>query len=500
MKILSEKASRWWPFGVLMVGGFLLFANSFGHQWTFDDYMVLVRNPDIRSWADFFRDSYPGRPLRELTYLLDHTLFGLKPAGYHIQNIFWHGLNAFLLYLVVLRCGGRLWTAWVASLIFLTHPLAVEVVANVSHRKDSLVVAFSLLALLAFARVYDEGRRGWLWLSLALLLTAVAYQGKQTAVGLFPVFLVYDLCVVPAEKRKLRIGRRLAIVLLAGVGTAVVAWYIHLLGDSTFRALIEQGLKVLGPAAGALPGAYFMAVFKALAFMVLRVFWPVDLAVEYTFAPPAAWSDPWVVAGLVVLVSGAALAVACRRRFPLATLALVWMAGFWLPVSNLLYPLSYFAADRYFYAPLLGFAVLGALLVGGLSSRSFALKTATVLAIVGVLGGLSWQQNRVWASEGALYEHAVAVSPSSSKALIGLGMDFLNRNELEEAQALFDRAAQIGDSARPVYLLGLVHERRGEKQLAIRYYKEFLLLDDPRFRKEAIGVRNILRFKYHIPL
>jgi hypothetical protein len=36
-----------------MAGTFLLFANTFGNGWTFDDFPVIVENPDIRSIAGF---------------------------------------------------------------------------------------------------------------------------------------------------------------------------------------------------------------------------------------------------------------------------------------------------------------------------------------------------------------------------------------------------------------------------------------------------------------
>ena len=87
---------RFVPYGLLFVLAFLAYANTFGNGWTYDDFPVIVENPDVRSWAEFLRNSYPGRPLRELTYLFDHALFGLNPAGWHLQQIFWHALNACL--------------------------------------------------------------------------------------------------------------------------------------------------------------------------------------------------------------------------------------------------------------------------------------------------------------------------------------------------------------------------------------------------------------------
>ena len=48
------------PLISFIVAGLLLFIGTFGQKWTYDDHMVIVRNLDIRSLENFFRDTYPG--------------------------------------------------------------------------------------------------------------------------------------------------------------------------------------------------------------------------------------------------------------------------------------------------------------------------------------------------------------------------------------------------------------------------------------------------------
>ena len=127
---------------ILLAVAFAIFANTFGAEWSYDDYPVIVENPDVLSLSNFFANSYPGRPLREVTFLLDHALFGMQPMGWHIQHVFWHGLCAWLVWLLAMRLDFGRTVAWLAALLFLVHPLQVEVVANISHRKESLAVAF----------------------------------------------------------------------------------------------------------------------------------------------------------------------------------------------------------------------------------------------------------------------------------------------------------------------------------------------------------------------
>jgi hypothetical protein len=80
-------------FVIFIVLAYCIFANTFANEWTMDDFPVIVKNHDVQSFHAFLKNSRPGRPLRELTFLLDHAFFGLNPMGYHIQQIFWLGLH-----------------------------------------------------------------------------------------------------------------------------------------------------------------------------------------------------------------------------------------------------------------------------------------------------------------------------------------------------------------------------------------------------------------------
>ena len=144
---------------LLLLAAFALFANTFGAEWNYDDFPVIVDNPDVLSFANFFKDQFPGRPLREFTFVIDHALFGMAPAGWHIQHIFWHAFCAWLLWLLAVRLDFGRTVAWITSLFFLVHPLQVETVANLSHRKESLALVFSLLALLVVVGLIGERGR-----------------------------------------------------------------------------------------------------------------------------------------------------------------------------------------------------------------------------------------------------------------------------------------------------------------------------------------------------
>lgn len=494
---LEKVASPSFVLPFLLAAAFVLYAGTFGHGWTYDDFPVIVENPDVKSWAGFLADSYRGRPLRELTFLLDYSLFGLDPAGYRLQNILWHGLNAGLLFLLALRLGLGRGGAWIAATLFLVHPLQVEVVANISHRKDSLALAFALMSVLAYREAFASGRIRRRWLTGAVLAAAAAFTAKETAIVLPAVWIAWEIAFLPRERRLL--ARPASAVFLAPAAAAA-AWLALPGGAGDFTrkmvGILAMKANHFGPPDVAL---YARTVLKSWSFMASKLLLPLDLAVEYTFDVPASWGDPWVVAGLLLIAAWGGGMFLARRRASILFFGLAWGALFFLPVSNL-WPLSYFAADRYLYAPSAGlFLALAALIGCGRPTRLPFLAAGGVIVVV--LGVLTWRQSAVWASEESLWTHAHRVSPRSSFALNNVGNIHLLKGDLQGARALYGKSVDVNPwNPTAHYNLGTIAEQVGDRRAALEHYRRFLALDDPMFRVQAAQLRERLTRQYGVRL
>lgn len=498
--IISRNWERFLPVLILLGGAYLLFANTFGNAWTLDDLEVIVQNPDIRSLKDFFKNSNPGRPLREVTYIFDYALFGLDPAGYHIQQIFWHGLNAFLVFLLILQLEGGKAVAWITSLLFLVHPVQVEVAAGIANRKDSLALAFSLLSFLSFAESFRPRRRRIGWLILSLLLWLVALFGKQTAVALPLVYMGYELAFVSPPNRWLLKYNKLVLVLLGGVVTFSGVWFFFLGGRSLHLEGIKPLLLKMNVFTDWREGLYFLMVLKSWAFMFSKIVFPVSLAPEYVYPAPASWWDPLVVAAIVGLVLYVFFLWHSLKRRPLVFFALTWMGTFWLPVSNL-WPIAYFAADRYLYAPSVGVFILVAMLISQSDFKFPRTFKVVAPALIFISALLTWQQNRVWSSVFTLWNHAVEVSPESSLALNNLGSFYAEEGDLRRAFNFFHKAAEVNPyNPTAQFNLGWIYERFGDQEKAFDSYQRFLALNDPKYREQAQDLRMHLLGNYGVNL
>lgn len=210
-------------------------------------------------------------PLTYTTFWLEHKIWGLEPAGYHIVNVVLHLLNSLLVWRVLLRLAVP--GAWVVAVVFAIHPLQVESVAWIIERKDVLSGLFYLAAVLVWLRFLDQPRP-WRY-GLALLLFAAGLLSKSMVVTLPVALLIVQWwkegCIT------IRDLRRLAPFFL----TALLITALDLYSVGSRHGSLDYSL----------PERMLIAA-QALWFYAGRLAWPIDLAVIYPLWD-ISLGDPW---------------------------------------------------------------------------------------------------------------------------------------------------------------------------------------------------------------
>jgi Flp pilus assembly protein TadD len=451
----------------LLVGvTFAAYANAFGNAFVWDDLLLIVDNPRIKSWralpALFTSNLFGGgvlssyyRPLQGLTYLLDYRLWGLTPAGFHLTATALHAATAVLLYRlgVVLLHDGR--AALAGALLFAVHPVHTEAVTYLAGRSDPL----SALALLAALLCHARGRT-----FLATTAFAAALLAREAAVGLLPLLVVVDV----ALGRKLRAGRLLpyGVVLVAYLG---------------IRAAVVGVTPVPVPTAAIPLGHRVLTMLPVVVGYVRVLLVPTGLHMERMVPAVTSPLEPRVVGAVVALavLAGAVVAVG-RRAWPVA-FAAVWFLVALLPVANLV-PLATFMAEHWLYVPSMGvFLAAGyglARLATVIGSRG---ATAITAALVLVYGGLTVRRNRDWRDARTLFEATVRLAPESTRAHANLGLAYEEAGERERARPEYERAiALAGDlpeAAGPHNNLGNLYREDGRLADAERELRAALAAD-----------------------
>ncbi|MFA5162793.1 MAG: tetratricopeptide repeat protein [Elusimicrobiales bacterium] len=390
-----------------------------------DDRQYVTASPVMESprWGDVFKTSPQGyyHPLTVLTYKIEHSLFGLKPAAYHATNIALHLANCLLFYYFALELGLTSPAALFAALLFAVHPLRAESVAWISGRKDLLCCLFFLAALLAHARHAKSPDRKLLAASAVLFLAALLAKPAVIA-GVLAFFLIdrhfdrgWDRRVF-AEK----------IPHFAAAAAAVLLSFT--VGEFFLTSPVTSG-------AGLAPGGRLLSCGYTELFYLWKIIYPAKLSALYpalrvsgatAYLPYLA-----VVGSLAVLFSRAEL-----RPY-------VFGPAFF---AALLLPSAAFAelapADRYTYIPAAGIFMLAGQLFAQFYAR--AKKPAAVLAcaLILALGWMCAARAQVWHDSLSLWNDVISRYPGA-KAYVNRGTAYQELGRGKEALDDFNTAITL---------------------------------------------------------
>ncbi len=472
-----------------------------------DDNHNFVSNPHYRgigptSLQWMFTTFYAGhyQPLSWLTLGLDYLLWGMNPAGYHATNLLLHAAGV----VIVLFLTRRLMqlavpsaaavdltlAAVISAAVFAVHPLRVESVAWITERRDVLSGLFFFGTLLAYVR-YAESRRADAfgesmvpggWYSLTLLLYVLSLLSKAAGVGLPVVLLVLD--AYPLRRLGGRVGwfTRPALgvwlekvpILMAAVGFGVVALHAQEAAGA-LTSLNEYGVAE----------RLSQAVY-GLLFYLVKSFHPTQLGPIYEIADQPMMAHWALVIRIIVLIMITAVAYGYRKRVP--ALLAIWICYIVLviPVVGIVQAGAQLVADRYSYLSCTGLAMLagGAWLWVRRQRERRALSVVVgqltdigAFVLVAALMLMTYAQAAVWTDSLSLWQHAVAVSPSSSIAHGNLGDALIKTRQYEAAEAHFRRAIEINPrDAKAHNGLGVVLLNTGHPQASLDEFAAAVVL------------------------
>ena len=129
------------------------------------------------------------RPLTTFTYRLNVLVSGLDPFGFHLVDLVLHAVTC-----VVFHAAAELVThdsmvSFGAALLFATHPIHTEAVANTTGRADVLCALFFMLGLLSYARSAAQPK----YIGASMACLALAAFSKEHGLTLFGITTAYDI-------------------------------------------------------------------------------------------------------------------------------------------------------------------------------------------------------------------------------------------------------------------------------------------------------------------
>lgn len=465
------------PFALIILSTAAVYGRLLGHDFqNLDDPLYVTLNPAIAgfTWQHIkvvFSSFYVGNyaPVQMLSYMLDYTLWGLRPGGFLFSNVLIHTANGLMAYLLFLRFHGNRLIAAVAAGIFLLHPVQVESVAWISQRKNLLAMLFFLVAWEFYCR-YRVAKQGkghvFYFLSIASFVLALL---TKSIVVIFPLVLImYDFCC-PEEKRRIAWLDKLPFIVAAGA-IAVITMYSQ-------QPEVGEG----GRSAGLHGGSLLATVFTMLP-VLCRYFgmivWPSSLSAEYN--PPIYQSpDSVVVGAFIVLV---AIIFAGWRLYRHDRRLGFWVGFFFvalLPVSQIV-PLYTLINDRYLYFPLLSVAALGGI-VAAMMQRTWSKYPVPVCLLITlplmVLSVATYRRAGVWRDSVTLWSDAASKVTDNARIWGNLGNAYDAANNRGPAIIAYKRGLELAPTDMQIlYNLGTMYMLLGDNEQAYSVLNKLLTL------------------------
>ena len=209
---ISKKSSnkKYIPLGLIAaLLAFVLYANTFGHEWALDDFSIIKENWVTQSGigegiATHLTHSYRYgygvgyntlyRPLSLVLFTIEWSMFPDSPGFMHFMNVVWYALTGFLLFFTLKRVlnNYNVFLPFATTLLFIAHPIHTESIANIKGRDDILGFFFILLAIYWLWDYLKKSNVKWLALSVGSYFFALlAKESSVTFVAIFPLMMYF---------------------------------------------------------------------------------------------------------------------------------------------------------------------------------------------------------------------------------------------------------------------------------------------------------------------
>lgn len=458
---------------------------SLQYGYVLDDQIVIQDNtytqkgiagiPEILSTESFTgyfggqKDLVAGaryRPLSIVSFAIEQSVFGDNTFLRHFGNILLYALFGLLLFRVLALLirpqeGTPWWFAvpFVATVLYMLHPVHTEVVANIKGR-DEIMTSLGAFGALYFALRHLAVRRGP-WLVLSGVSMFLGLMSKENAITFLAVIPLTLYAFTPARGKDhitVLIPSLVAAAIYLVIRTSVIGYFLDsgkAIDDLMNNPFVEMNA-----------GEKLATIIYTLGEYLRLLVFPHPLTHDYypyhipimSFAKPGTLVSLAIYAGLVYIFF---------RQWSSKSLY-VWGIGFFIAtlsiVSNLFFPVGTFMNERFLFLPSVAFSLLCAwwLVRYGWLSGKPALRIGAVVFTV-LLAGAYTVKNYVripaWKDALSLNGQAILVSPNSARANCFMSTAIYElynveedpdkkRKLLEEAEYFIDRSLKI----YPTYL------------------------------------------------
>ncbi|MCF8344927.1 MAG: tetratricopeptide repeat protein [Bacteroidales bacterium] len=447
-KVKRRGWRKYLPYLILVVAVMIAYSNTLNTGFHFDDETSILKNSQIRSFADFddLNDwtNIHNRPLAYFTFAINYSLHGLKPTGYHLFNLILHLLSCMLVYslankLLKLKSNtladkNRTYIALGIALLFALHPLQTMAATYVSQRITILVALFYIMSIWFYLQArLDHMKNGihnrnLLFYGAAVISAFLALLSKQNAATLPLMWWFIDFFFIRRENGKKDVK------------------FLSILGGLILLALISVLLFGLLPKETESISRlqYLITQFRVYLLYLGLVIFPFNLNIDHGINISQNLLGLQETSGLILILLLIAVAIWLYKKQPLISFGIAW---FFITISieSSIIPISDPMMEHRMYLPMFGISLVLINLIY-LLFRKHLTRFAMVLGLVLVLLGIrTYNRNADWENNTTIWLSSLEENPNNKRALVYIGRTYVT-TDLDRAMKYFERAIAVDSS------------------------------------------------------
>ena len=498
---------------LIFVLSFLLYGNTITHDYALDDSIVILENEftkqgiagisDILNYDTFVgffgkkKDLVAGgryRPMSLVTFALEWQFFGQNPTVSHFINILMYGLTGVVLYLLMLLMFKNIrppleayFIAIATTILFLTHPIHTEAVANIKGRDEIMALLGSLTTLYWTFKYLNS--KNILYLFGAVVVYFLALLSKENSI----TFLAIIPLALYFFSDKINI-KTTAIQTIPFVVVAAIFLFVraNVLGAAGSLGGAEAQELMNNPFLGLTFSERYGTIFYTLGKYIQLLIFPNSLTHDYypKHIPVMSFSDWQVLLSIAIYTAlGIYALIRLPKKDPIAFGIIFYIASLSV-VSNLVFSVGTNMSERLVFMPSVGFCLIIALLLNKFLSKKENIKMAFIAtSIIGVLFlGKTFTRNFAWKDNFTLFSTDINISVNSAKLNNAMGGSLVDKvsipdainpiNETEKTEALNDAVKYLSKAieVHPTYQnaynqLGRAFYAKGDYVKAAEYFR-----------------------------
>ena len=472
---------------LLFVVATILYLPTITFDYTLDDALVMTGNKytqqGISGTKDIFtHDLFEGffgegkqivaggryRPFTQFIFAIQKDLFGFHPWIGHLTNILSYALLMVILFLTIKALlsfppfnkeNAKL-IAFLATVLYLFHPIHTEVVCNIKSLDEIFSMLGSLGAILLLLSYHNKPKIYKLFLSGFIFF--IALLSKENALTWIGVWLFWLIFTHKSFSKKYIINSFIVLLIPAALFIFIRS---QVLGAFLNTEIPKELLN--NPFINSTKTEEIATVlFTWLIYFKLLIF-PHPLTHDYypKQIPILNFGDFRVWLAIIMVLAIIYILIKSWKRKPIISFAILMFIANFSMVSNLLFNVGTFMNERFIFSASAGFTLVVGWLFAKWGERSPKWAMYVLITILALYGVKTVSRSFVWKDNLTLFTTDAKTSSNSAKVQVSAAevlikeaekTDNPNKKEklLLEALKYLQRGGEIYPNYYGVYDLG----------------------------------------------